>query len=1061
MGNDSLNLALRKKFLLWGSAVAFVAALVLYLLCLDPNASLWDCPEYITSARRLEIGHPPGNPTWMLIANFATLFVTEPTRVALVVNLLSALSMALAVALLFQTIFLLLESTVFKKRNFSSMAGNAVSSLCGSLVFAWSDSTIFSAIEAEVYALSMLSTAFMVWLMLKWAVAFRRGENRTNYLILLGYVGGLSFGVHELSLLTLTTLALIYVFAINRRPSAGKAWLAVLLSFVAIGFILIVCLPMVAYTAGMADVAAANHLGLGINSGAVIFLCLFYLVLLCLPFLCSRLKLYKASTLCWIFFFFMLGCATYHIIPIRASANPPMNQADPSNPLAFYSYLTREQYGSKPLFYGRTPYSSILKVEEIDSTGHASYTKFYREKTKPRYAPYVQGAHVLNRTGLLTPSDSLENEKVIGRGEGYIKYGYRYNHANEPELNMWFPRITESSPAALQDYKAWADMDENTMDYVEVSAAVDSLGRYVGKFPDGDTSKARLKEKKYRPTYMQQLRYLLTYQIGYMYVRYFMWNFSGRQNNMPSTGEIDHGNFITGIPPLDSFMLGATDTLPPDLGSDNRGYNRYFMLPLLFGLLGALGIRHFGQRGRRATTLVLSLFLMTGLAIVFYLNQNPSEARERDYAFLGSFYAFCIWIGFGAAIIINFALYLAATRRVVARKWLRRSVKIASLAVCLGLPALVLSQTYDDHNRSGRDSAADVAVNMLNSLEPDAILIVEGDNRFFPLIYAQEVLGVRRDVTVMVQSYLPTTWYPAQFLRQGEEARPVEMTAREGDILFDAFSYVKIGYGYDTVPAVDALKALYKFEESGATPVLETKNIWIRTGNDSIALDLNAVNDSKVNLMNAQLAVIDILATNGVSANPRPIYWQNDISPTFYKHLEPYTVPSLYARKWVGRVSEGELAAADLQAYRTFMELFGSGQHQNNYYSEPYVSANLSFLRKDAVNLAMRLMDNGEYGKAKEVIVTALSVWPYSLIPPDRMRADGVRVEELDVISGALESLSRALPEDLEVKTLLSEVRTLSADRREAYRKYYYSLPRWRRNAVSYQTRSAAAVDSI
>lgn len=1047
---------LTKKFLYIGSAAAFVAALILYLFCVDPSASLWDCPEYVTSAATLEVGHPPGNPTWMLAMNFLAGFVPDPAHVALAVNVASGIFTALAVALLFQTIFFLLGATAFKDESRRSLAFNSISSLCGALVFAWSDSTIFSAVEAEVYALSLLSTSFMVWLMLKWAIAYLQGENKVRYIILLGYVAGLSFGIHELSLLTLTTLFLIYVFTRHKRANPRRSWLAVILSFVVIGFILLFWLPGVIKMSGLVELLSVNDWGWKFNRGALLFIGLLFVFLLAIPLVAARLKWRKTAVAGWSFFFFMVGTSTYFLIPIRAAANPPMNQVDPSTPFSFYNYFTREQYGSKPLFYGRTPFSSPLKIEEVDSDGKAVYNEFYRKRKTPRYAPYLPEAVIADRNSLLSEADSLENVNMMKKGRGYVKYGYNFEYAYEPELNAWFPRIMESSPGSLRSYADWAGMTEETMDEVAVSGAVDSLGKPLAVYPDGDMSKARKMEKKRRPTYLQQLRYMLGYQIGYMYLRYLMWNFSGRQNNMPSGGEVDHGNFITGIPPLDNWMIGGIGTMPPEIGVENRGYNRYFMLPLLFGLLGAIGICRYGRGGRRASTIVLSLFLMTGVAIVFYLNQSPNEPRERDYAFLGSFYAYSIWIGFGAAVLLDGIRRFAERSRISRKKVLRRVSVAFGVLICLGLPALVLSQTYDDHNRSGRDSAEEIAVNFLNSLDRDAILIVEGDNRYFPLVYAQEVLGVRRDVNIVLQSYLSTPWHITQLLRPGQESKPVPLTAGRNHLLFDAFPYIRIGDPDTSAPGLEALVELYNDNPRKDVAQLNAETLIINCEGKPLELNLRKLNEGKTMMLLSKLAIMDLLVSNAESPSPRPVYWQNDISPQFYKELEKYSVPGLYARKWKGFVDDASLSEADLDAYRKFMKMFGGRQRERMFYAEPYVAENLLFLRRDAVMLASRLAEEGRVKESRDVVLTALNYWPYSLVPPQRYKIGGEKVEELEAVNDLLSTLRKELPDDAELSRKAGEVRSLAEKRREEYLRYYNSLPSWRHRALSFPTRSAA-----
>lgn len=634
--------------------IVFVLSLTLYLVCLDPGASLWDCPEYVLVAWGLEVGHPPGNPTWQLMANVVSHLGGSPQHAALLINITSAVAMALAATLLCQITYILLRYAILRHGRRYRLAASWCA-VCGSLCYAWCDSAIFSAVEAEVYALSALFTALTLWLALRWALARVAGRRRkaSRIAILTWYVMGLSIGVHELNLLALPAMALIYWFALKTSSRRGPYHL----------------IP---------------------RPGSL------------------------RTILCGILFF-LIGCSTYLILPIRAGANPPVNQGDPSTWAAFKAYYTREQYGSKPLLYGPTLYSRPLMLEEVDSQGRYFYDRhFLRETTS-------------------------------GRKE------YVY----PDELNMWLPRMT--SPTHIESYKAWAGMEEEDMVKVYPSYAVDSLGRQVDRM-DNSTGVRVKGEESFRPTYMQQLRYMMGYQIGYMYLRYLMWNFAGRQNNVPSTGEIDHGNFITGIDPIDDLMLGAQSSLPRELKEDNRGYNRYFLIPFMFGVLGACWLPAFGRRGRRVLAVVGAFFFFTGIAIVVYLNQDPGEPRERDYSFLGSFMAFSIWIACAFATIWQWLL---------SRPWSRIHRCSALIPLLLALvsaavPLLILSQTYDDHNRSGRNVAVAIGTNILGSLAPDAVIFVDGDNIIFPLWYVQEVLGLRRDVTVVEVGYLPTEWYRRQ-----------------------------------------------------------------------------------------------------------------------------------------------------------------------------------------------------------------------------------------------------------------------------------------------------------
>ena len=652
--------------------IVFFGALFLYIICLDRGASLWDCPEYILAAWRLEIGHPPGNPTWQLVANVFSHIDPDPRHAAVIINALSAVAMAVASTLLSGIIFMFLRASLFRGGARFLFWANLCAA-CGALCYAWCDSAIFSAVEAEVYALSAMFTTLMIWLALKWAAARAAADipRSRRLIILMAYIAGLGVGVHELNFLVIPVLALIYWYGIRllpQRPDGKKYKLS-------------------------------------------------------LP------RLASLPTALWSMLLFAVGASTYLIIPIRAAANPPVNQGDPSSWKRFVSYYNRDQYGSKPLLYGHTPYSKPLLLEEYDSvSGSYSYNKYF-----------------------LTES-----------GSGKKHYVY------PDELNMWFPRMTSSDTADIKFYEVWAGMSPERMVKVEASVVADSTGLQMGRM-DPITGE-RNKAEALRPTYWQQAKYLLGYQLGYMYFRYLLWNFSGRQNNIHSTGGAQTGNFITGFPALDDAMLGPQSSLKPSMRENNKGYNRYFMLPLLVGILGCWALLSAGAAGRRVCAVTALFFLFTGPLIVIYLNQDPGEPRERDYSFLGSYMAFAIWIGCGLAAIVRCFLKIRASKR-------RGSVlKYCAAAICAMLPLLILSQTYDDHNRSHRSGAEEVARKIFADVDHGAILLANGDNAIFPLWYAQEVLGIRRDVTVVAIPYLPTDWYRIQLRREGEGAPGIKVS---------------------------------------------------------------------------------------------------------------------------------------------------------------------------------------------------------------------------------------------------------------------------------------------
>lgn len=789
--------------------LVFLLSFTLYFICLDSGASLWDCPEYILVAWGLEIGHPPGNPTWQLMANVVAHLGGTPQTAAVLINLTSAVATALAAAMLCSIIYYFLRYAVFKGNRGRDIIGATVCAICGSLTFAWCDSVIFSAVEAEVYALSIMFTALMVWLAVKWAIARREGDGpkASRWAILTWYVAGLSIGVHELNLLALPAMALIYWYVYSDRKRAGQ-----------------------------------------------------------------RMRL-NFSTPLWGILFFMIGCTTFFIIPIRAAANPPVNQGAPADFDSFSRYYSREQYGSKPLLYGRTPYSFPLLREEVDPDGRFSYNKYY-----------------------------------------LVEKGGKKDYVYPDELNMWFPRMTSNKPADLESYEAWAGMTTDAMTPVMAPQAIDSTGRRVGKV-NPVTGQREMREA-FRPTYLQQLRYMLGYQMGYMYFRYLLWNFAGRQNNVPSTGEIDHGNFITGFDFIDDLMLGAQTSMPADLKDDNRGYNRYFMIPFLLGIFGAFALISCGRKGRRVCSIIALLFLFTGVCIVIYLNQDPGEPRERDYSFLGSFMAFSMWIACGMAILLRWTM-----------KWMqgrKRKVWLPALAlvVCTGTPALMLSQTYDDHYRSGRDVAAAVASNILNSLDENAVIFVDGDNIIFPLWYAQEVLGIRRDVTVVETGYLGTEWYPGQLrVGRGGEALPLAMSEELPE-----------GFG----SAIDR-------------------------------------------------RIKDIVAKNRQLPEPRPIYWHASLKRPALEDLKEEADLTLFTYKLRSEPWDVENAQKAMEeGFGAVDKLISGGTEHRGFYAEPYVADALSSQRRAMLYLSQRFSEAGDTLRGKAVRAKAVGLWPYGKVPVSR-----------------------------------------------------------------------------
>lgn len=960
----------------WGS---FLILLVTYWVTVAPSVSLWDCPEYVSAATLLEIGHPPGNPVWMLTERIVTMFVPAQYA-ALAVNMSSGLFTALAAFFLAKTIYRVALWILLKlpRRNIPAPVGAAGAALVGALMFGWCDSVWYSAVEAEVYAMSIFMTSLCVWLMTKWAGTRRRGDS-WRLLVLIAYLFGLSIGVHQLNLLCIPALAMIWAIRRGVR-SSGRLILIFILSLIVVACVLAGMMPSTIALAARFELWTVNYLNWPALSGVALYVILLALSLLgalisisrshnrfvmalgCFPAiflsgififsghyavgallsaLASALMVtgsnFKARRLylaVWMLAMLLTGYSAYALIPIRGHIPSPANAAIPGNPFAFASYQSREQYGSSPLLYGSTPYSRLMFHEEIDSSGNASYRNYELEFTGAVYSLKEEGAKLKSKIRGVTPADSAENARLMSRsGDAYIVSSVKTKNVKTPELNAWLPRVTGSSPHDLLCYADWIGMDTSTMSKLRISEAVDSAGRFVTR---RNADGSRQDVFGYKPTPIQHLQWLLTYQTAYMYWRYFLWNFVGRQNDRPSQGEVQHGNFITGFTGFDNLMLGAEDKLPAQAGSENKGRNRYFGLPLLLGLLGIGWLLYSRRRGMQTCGVIAILFVMTGFAITIYLNQGPAEPRERDYSFLGSYMAFAIWGGFGALM--------------VARRFRNVAGFILPLAVC----GWMCYENFDDHDRSNRHIARDFAVSMLESLQPDAILFVNGDNYTFPLWYAQEVEGVRRDVRVVNLAYLGSQVYSANLLADWRDSKALPSVLGRKDIIWDAFRFAAIPSNVrDTLPAVAALEGL-RDSEDAKFPVRY------------VSLQLDSVTDMVYDLTNlskrggltaafSRLMMFDIIAANTESSVPRPVYWLGPLGEEGRIGLQNYTSQWTFGRR-LGRMNDSavdSLLLSEAEKFRVSVLDYG------DVYMDHAPASHLSFMRGSLVANGRRLLENG------------------------------------------------------------------------------------------------------
>ena len=837
---------------------AFVIAAFTYCMTIEPTASFWDCPEFITTGYKLEVGHPPGAPFFMLTANLFSQFTSDPSQVARMVNTMSALMSAACILFLFWSITHLVKKLICpddKEMTLGKLITIMGSGLVGALAYTWSDTFWFSAVEGEVYAYSSLFTAVVFWLILKWeSVANEPHSDR--WLVLIAYLTGLSIGVHLLNLLCIPAIVLVYYYKKNPDANLKGSLLALTGSMVLVAAVLYGIVPGVVKVGGWFELLFVNSFGMPFNSGLIVYIILLAtsiiwgvyesyteksrkrmnisfmvtIAMLGIPFygygwssaligiiILGILGVYlfadlnkkyqisartlNTSLLC--IMMIMVGYSSYALIVIRSTANTPMDQNSPEDIFTLGEYLGREQYGTRPLFYGQT-YASKPALKEVD--GGCVYD-------------VTEGAPVYQRKEKATP-DEKDSYEVVRH-----KTDYKYAQ------NMLFPRMY--SDAHAQAYEDWLGGIKG------VQVPYDQCGQMV-----------MVKV----PTQWDNIKFFFIYQLNYMYWRYFMWNFAGRQNDIQGQGEIEHGNWITGIPFVDKFLVGDQSLLPSDL-KNNKGHNVFYCLPLILGLIGLFWQAYKTKRittpngeeieepiGIQQFWIVFFLFFMTGLAIVLYLNQTPMQPRERDYAYAGSFYAFAIWIGMGVAGIIRLLQHYAKMKELPA-------AAIVSVA-CLFVPIQMASQTWDDHDRSGRYVARDFGQNYLMSLQEtgNPIIYTNGDNDTFPLWYNQETEGFRTDARTCNLSYLQTDWYIDQMKRPAYDSPSLPITWDRMEYVEGTNEYVPVRPEYKK--SIDALYAeAEKQALSGNTEALvnvkkefgenpyELKNIlkyWIRSKNEDL-----------------------------------------------------------------------------------------------------------------------------------------------------------------------------------------------------------------------------------
>ena len=1009
----------------------FLVASIVYLLTIEPTTSFWDCGEFITTAYKLEIGHPPGAPLFMLLGRIFSAFVPI-SAVPIAINVLSALSSSFTILFLFWTINHFGYKMAIKNStelNAGQIIAVMASGTVGALAYTFSDSFWFSAVEGEVYALSSLFTAAVFWAILRWE-SLSNGKNEMRWLILIAYLMGLSIGVHLLNLLAIPAICFVVYFK-RFKPSLKGIVYTSLLSLLILGVIQGGIIPGVVSFAGKFELLFVNTMGLPFNTGTIIY-ALIVIALLIFGLHYTHKKGHAiANTAILAVTVIILGYSTFAVIVIRSSANPPLDENNPENVFTLLSYLNREQYGDRPLLHGQY-WNSPTNTQNPRSDGNPVYTKAYvvankAGRTVQWFSTQFDAQKFLEEQN--QADYSIKSEYIVSddRKGSIVNY--------DPQFTDPFPRMYSPQESHVRAYKSWSNY---------VGTPIRTIGS------DGQPTIIN------KPTFSENMRYFFKYQVNYMYWRYFMWNFAGKQNDIQGNGGLLEGNWLSGLDFIDNERLLSQDNLPSSM-KDNFAYNRFYLLPLALGLLGLLY-----QLYRRPDDWFVTflLFILTGLAIVIYLNQTPFQPRERDYAYAGSFYAFAIWIGLGVYALFDAAFHLSKqellkaagfTLGAAAVIFLMESIQsgehyfsysvfymgalgIGSLALMFALgrglknstvvavivalitipvPILMGAVGWNDHNRSDRYTARDFASNYLESCEPNAILFTNGDNDTFPLWYAQEVEGIRTDVRVVNLSLLNTDWYINQMKRKVYTSDPVpfslgETKYRQGtrDVVFLDESrntgqvYVNVEQAISYIADDKNLRTVGGGE---VVSVMPSKNFYVPVDKDFVIANGTVTEADSADivdrlewridrsyLLKNNLMQLDLLATNKWE---RPIYFAVTTGPDSYISLDSYfrlvgLAYQLVPIKAPESANPNMYGSVNTEVmYNNVMNKFkwGGMDSDGQIYMDENNLRMTNNIRLQFANLADQLIAEEKIDKARTILDKSVEVMPDHNVPFDRL----------------------------------------------------------------------------
>jgi hypothetical protein len=916
--------------------ILFAIAATVYIITSEPTASYWDCGEYISTAFKLQVGHPPGAPLFQMIGRFFSLFAFGNTAlVARMVNTMSALSSGFTILFLFWSITRLAKKIVTTNDEIPTAKIYAIigSGIVGALAYTFSDSFWFSAVEGEVYAMSSFFTAFVFWAILKWEDVYDSPEG-LRWIILIAFMIGLSVGVHLLNLLALPSIVLVYYFKKN-KPTIKGGILAFIISIVILALIMFILIPGLVSMAGTFERFFINTFGLPFNTGSLIyFITIIGLLVWGIGYSQRRGKVLLNTALLSLVFL-IIGYSSFMMLVIRANANTPINENSPKNAVSLLAYLNREQYGDWPLVSG--PYYSA------PVTGHADGNPLYARDDK-------QGKYVI-----------IDERK--GREPIY-----------DSRFTTLFPRMwSNNEQTQIKEYQRWANIKGTPIQVTGQDGAAQTV---------------------VKPTFGENLTFFWRYQVLHMYWRYFMWNFAGKQNDYQGLGNNIDGNWISGISFIDSMRLGPQDKYPEN--KINKGTNKFYFLPFILGFIGLFF--HFKRRYQDGI-IVLLLFIMTGIAIVVYLNQYSPQPRERDYAFAASFYAFAIWIGLGVLMVIE---------------WLQKvlnpktSALLATGLCTLLVPCVMAKDGWNDHDRSGRYAALASAINFLESCDKNAILFTVGDNDTFPLWYAQEVQGIRRDVRVCCLSLLSGDWYINQMRKQVYESAPLPITLRPEQYQATNREVTYLAeqpniQGYEDLKDIFDIIANHEEElqqesEGVKYNFIPTKSFSVKVNTafikksgmipayykDSIVPAVNfKINQDAI--MRSDLIVLDIIAHNNWK---RPIYFSSSVASDALQGLSEFTLQEGIAYRLVPvhvKANDGQPGGVNTPVmYHNLMDKFywHNLNNPNVYLDETCRRLAMNY-RNAFSRLANGLNTEGQNAKAIKVLDFCMEKLPEKQLPYD------------------------------------------------------------------------------